>query len=289
MLGKVAGFVLHRRVLRGAPTLATQHLFPVRALSNAARGDRGDGFYVSKKAVKMTLVVGAALTGGYLYLEREDADRKEIRVLLEQSQLSLENGDSDQSMRDLEKAFDLHKTKFPQDKGVIAMAMAIGASYEKKDQFAQAMPYYSEALELTPLESRILYRENLRVLMLDRLGQCAKQTGDLETAEMHFKQAIEIYDQLKGKLSLSPESDKEPSILSKLDEDILNVFLHYAVLLTTQQRPDDAARVRQRLTTVARGSSQLRSQVMKINRQVDDYIALEKIREERKLEETKGD
>jgi hypothetical protein len=61
------------------------------------------------------------------------------------------------------------------------------------------------------------------------------------------------------------------------------------VLLSTQQRPEDAARARRRLTTIARGSPQLRSQVAKIERQVDDYIALEKIRAERKLMEAKGD
>jgi hypothetical protein len=114
-------------------------------------------------------------------------------------------------------------------------------------------------------------------------------SGDAEAAETHFKQAVEAYDQLRGRLSLSPASENEPSVLSKLDEDALNVFLHYAVLLSTQQRPEDAARARRRLTTIARGSPQLRSQVAKIERQVDDYIALEKIRAERKLMEAKGD
>ncbi|KAF1792559.1 Tetratricopeptide repeat-containing domain [Phytophthora cactorum] len=104
------------------------------------------GFYVSKKAVKMTLVLGAALTGALLYLERENADRKKIRYLLELGQLSLEKGDIEQSMREREKAYHLLKRKFPQ---------------------------------------------GLRVLMLDRLGQCYKQTGDPEAAVEHFKQAIE--------------------------------------------------------------------------------------------------
>ncbi|GMF30124.1 unnamed protein product [Phytophthora fragariaefolia] len=113
--------------------------------------------------------------------------------------------------------------------------------------------------------------------------------GDPEAAEKHFKHAIEAYDQLKGQLSLSAESNNEPSILSKLDEDILNVFLHYAVLLTTLQRSDDAARARQRLVSIARGSPQLHGQVPKIQRQVDDYIALEQIREERKVRELIGD
>ncbi|GMF09572.1 unnamed protein product [Phytophthora lilii] len=171
----------------------------------------------------------------------------------------------------------------------MAMAMAIGAAYEKADQFAKAIPFYHEALEYMPLETRVVYREDLRVVMFDRLGQCYKQIGDSEAAEKHFKKAIETYDQLKGHLALSPESDSEPSILFKFDEDILNVFLHYAVFLTTMQRPEDAARARRRLTTIARGSPQLRSQVAKIERQVDDYIALEKIREERKLTEIKGD
>ncbi|KAG6615479.1 Tetratricopeptide TPR2 [Phytophthora cinnamomi] len=255
-------------------------------LSNTTRSD---GFYVSKRTVKTTLLLGAALAGGYFYLEREDADRKEIRLLMERSQLSLEKGDIEQSMKEQQKAFETLKTKFPGDKSNIAMAMAVGASYEKTDQFAAAMPFYHEALQYVALEARIVYREDLRIMILDRLGQCCKQAGDPEAAEKHFKQAIEAYDQLKGKLSLSADSTSEPSILSKLDEDVLNVFLHYTVLLTTQQRSDDAARARLRLTSIARGSPQLRSQVAKIQRQVDDYLALEGIREQRKLQELKGD
>ncbi|KAG2834351.1 hypothetical protein PC129_g3956 [Phytophthora cactorum] len=278
------GLLLPRRVQQAAPASAA----PIRALSNARDG-RSDGFYVSKKAVKMTLVLGAALTGALLYLERENADRKKIRYLLELSQLSLEKGDIEQSMREREKAYDLLKRKFPQDKSVIAMAMMIGVSYEKTEQFTEAIPFYTEALKNVALETRLVHCEDLRVLMLDRLGQCYKQTGDPEAAVEHFKQAIEAYDQLKGKLSLSSDSDKEPSILAKLDEDILNVFLHYAVLLTMLQRPDDAAHARRRLTTIARSSPQLRGQVARIKCQVDDYIALEKIREERKLMEANGD
>lgn len=114
-------------------------------------------------------------------------------------------------------------------------------------------------------------------------------SGDMEAAENHFKQAIDAYDQLKGKLSLSADAANEPSVLSKLDEDVLNVFLHYTVLLTTLQRPDDAARARQRLSSIARSSPQLRGQVAKIQRQVIDYIALEGIREQRKLQQLKGD
>ncbi|OWZ11792.1 hypothetical protein PHMEG_00015141 [Phytophthora megakarya] len=291
MLKKLAtrsGRALHRRVFPRVPALAAVAT-PIRALSSAARGGGPDGFYVSKKVVKLTLVLGAVVTGGYLYLEREDADRKEIRLLLEQSQQSLENGDMKQSLKELEKAYDLHKMNFSDEKGMIAMAMAIGAAYEKMDDFDEAMMYYREALEFVSLEESVIQREDLRVLVLDRLGQCSKQSDDNEAAEKYFKQAIETYDQLKGKLSLSHESDHETSILSKLEEDILNVFLHYAVLLSMQHRPDDAARARQRLTTIARGSPQLRNQVAKINQQVDDYIALEKIRQERTLTRSNED
>ncbi|ETM99752.1 hypothetical protein, variant 2 [Phytophthora nicotianae INRA-310] len=221
--------------------------------------------------------------------ERENADRKKIRFLLELSQLSLEKGEIEQSMRERKEAYNLLKKKFPHDKSVVAMAMMIGASYEKTEQFEEAIPFYSDALENITLETRMVQCEDLRVVLLDRLGQCYKQTGDPVAAEKHFKQAIEAYDQLKGKLALSSDSDLEASILSKLDEDILNVFLHYTVLLTVLRRPDDATQTRRRLATIARGSPQLRGQVARINRQVDDYIALEKIREERKLVETKVD
>ncbi|KAG6971238.1 hypothetical protein JG688_00004505 [Phytophthora aleatoria] len=218
----------HDMVQQAAPASAAPiralSTAPIRALSNARDG-RSDGFYVSKKAVKMTLVLGAALTGALLYLERENADRKKIRYLLELSQLSLEKGDIEQSMREREKAYDLLKRKFPQGTLVIAMAMMIGASYEKTEQFTEAIPFYTEALKNVALETRLVHCEDLRVLMLDRLGQCYKQTGDPEAAVEHFKQAIEAYDQLKGKLSLSSDSDKEPSILAKLDEDILNTML----------------------------------------------------------------
>ncbi|ETK92004.1 hypothetical protein F441_04629 [Phytophthora nicotianae CJ01A1] len=313
MLAKLAvrrGLVLSRR-LQTLPPLAAPRVLTtplIRALSNASSG-RPDGFYVSKKAVKMTLALGAALTGGILYLERENADRKKIRFLLELSQLSLEKGEIEQSMRERKEAYNLLKKKFPHgtlavyllflaigitvtpmpDKSVVAMAMMIGASYEKTEQFEEAIPFYSDALENITLETRMVQCEDLRVVLLDRLGQCYKQTGDPVAAEKHFKQAIEAYDQLKGKLALSSDSDLEASILSKFDEDILNVFLHYTVLLTVLRRPDDATQTRRRLATIARGSPQLRGQVARINRQVDDYIALEKIREERKLVETKVD
>ncbi|ETI31770.1 hypothetical protein, variant [Phytophthora nicotianae P10297] len=293
MLAKLAvrrGLVLPRR-LQTLPPLAAPRVLTtplIRALSNASSG-RPDGFYVSKKAVKMTLALGAALTGGILYLERENADRKKIRFLLELSQLSLEKGEIEQSMRERKEAYNLLKKKFPHDKSVVAMAMMIGASYEKTEQFEEAIPFYSDALENITLETRMVQCEDLRVVLLDRLGQCYKQTGDPVAAEKHFKQAIEAYDQLKGKLALSSDSDLEASILSKFDEDILNVFLHYTVLLTVLRRPDDATQTRRRLATIARGSPQLRGQVARINRQVDDYIALEKIREERKLVETKVD
>ncbi|KAG7390430.1 Progesterone-induced-blocking factor 1 [Phytophthora pseudosyringae] len=234
MLGRLAarrGLVLPRKLLQGASALAAPRVATARALSTAARGGRGDGFYVSKRAAKSTLVLGAVLTGGFLYLKREDADRKEIRLLLERN------------------------------KDAVTMATTIGVSYEKMDQFAKAIQFYRKALENLPVEMSVVYREDLRVQLLDHLGQCYKQTGDSETAEKHFQQAIEAYDQLKGKLSLSPDSDNDPRVLSKLDENLLNVFLHYVVLLTTLQRPDDAARARRRLSTIARGSPHLRGQV----------------------------
>ncbi|KAF1780085.1 Tetratricopeptide repeat [Phytophthora cactorum] len=132
MLGRMAarrGLLLPRRVQQAAPASAA----PIRALSNARDG-RSDGFYVSKKAVKMTLVLGAALTGALLYLVRR-------------------------------------------------------ASYPLK--FTEAIPFYTEALKNVALETRLVHCEDLRVLMLDRLGQCYKQTGDPEAAVEHFKQAIE--------------------------------------------------------------------------------------------------
>jgi len=64
------------------------------------------------------------------------------------------------------------------------MAMAIGASYEKTDQFAAAVPFYREAMENLELEQRVVYREDLRVVLLDRIGQCYKQAyvpSDLAT------------------------------------------------------------------------------------------------------------
>ncbi|KAL3659713.1 hypothetical protein V7S43_015387 [Phytophthora oleae] len=90
-------------------------------------------------------------------------------------------------------------------------------------------------------------------------------SGDLETAEQHFKQVIKVYDQVKGKLSLSPEAPNKRSDLSKLEEVIIDVLFHYTLLLTTLQRPDDAARARQRLTTIVRGSPKLRTQEKRIN------------------------
>ncbi|KAH7463732.1 hypothetical protein PRIC1_006563 [Phytophthora ramorum] len=289
MLATPRGLALPRRLLQGSLLAVAAPRAPtsIRALSSAARNGSSDGFYVSKKAVKTTLLLGAALTGGYLYLGRENADRKEIRLVLQRSRLSLERGDVEQSMKEKEKAFELLKAKFPHDKDVIAMAMAIGALYEKSEQFAAAIPFYLEALQYMPLETSLVAREDLRVVTMDRLGQCYKQIEDSEAAEKYFKQAIEVYDQLKGQLSLSPDSDHAPSVLSKLDEDALNVYLHYTLLLTTLQRPEDAARARRRLTTIARGDPQLRGLVAKIERQVDEYIALERIREERKLRELK--
>ncbi|KAK1930195.1 hypothetical protein P3T76_014428 [Phytophthora citrophthora] len=68
-----------------------------------------------------------------------------------------------------------------------------------------------------------------------------------------------------------------------MDKVIINVFLHYTVLLTVLQRPDDAARARQRLTAIVRSSPILCSQEKNITRQVENIIALVKLDEERKL------
>ncbi|TDH71264.1 hypothetical protein CCR75_002811 [Bremia lactucae] len=265
---------------------------PFRALSNAAHAtaSKTDGFYVSKKAVKTTLLVGAALSAGLYYMKaQENADWKKLKLLLGRSQMSLEKGDIEQFKKVQEKAYGFLKKKFPDDKSVIALAMAIGASHERTDHFSQAIPFYQEALENIALEKRFIHREDLRIVMLDRLGQCYKKVGDLEAAEKHFHQAIEVYDQVKASISLTPGFENEGRIILKLDEDILNVFLHYVILLTVLQRNDDIERARLRLSTIARNSVQLRGEVAKINCQVDDYIALEKIREERKIRKTKSD
>ncbi|KAL7679913.1 putative tetratricopeptide-like helical domain superfamily [Plasmopara halstedii] len=271
------------QILFAAPRVALN-----RTLSNAAHNSSLDGIYVSKKALKTTLALGAVLTGGLLYL-RENADRKKVRLLLERSRLSLEKGDFEQFQKEREKAYVFLKQKLPEDKSVIALAMAIGASYEKTDEFAKALLFYSEALENVKLEKRILQCENLRILLLDRLGQCCKNIGNTDSAEKHFENAVKVYEQLKAELSLASESEYDTSALAKLDKSILNVLLHYVVLLVMLQRPDDASRARQRLTTIARASPQLRGQVAKIDCQVEDHIALEKIRMERKLMEAKGD
>ncbi|KAL7994182.1 putative tetratricopeptide-like helical domain superfamily [Plasmopara halstedii] len=262
------------QILFAAPRVALN-----RTLSNAAHNSSLDGIYVSKKALKTTLALGAVLTGGLLYL-RENADRKKVRLLLERSRLSLEKGDFEQFQKEREKAYVFLKQKLPEDKSVIALAMAIGASYEKTDEFAKALLFYSEALENVKLEKRILQCENLRILLLDRLGQCCKNIGNTDSAEKHFENAVKVYEQLKAELSLASESEYDTSALAKLDKSILNVLLHYVVLLVMLQRPDDASRARQRLTTIARASPQLRGQVAKIDCQVEDHIALEKIRME---------
>ncbi|CEG39334.1 Tetratricopeptide TPR2 [Plasmopara halstedii] len=238
------------QILFAAPRVALN-----RTLSNAAHNSSLDGIYVSKKALKTTLALGAVLTGGLLYLERENADRKKVRLLLERSRLSLEKGDFEQFQKEREKAYVFLKQKLPEDKSVIALAMAIGASYEKTDEFAKALLFYSEALENVKLEKRILQCENLRILLLDRLGQCCKNIGNTDSAEKHFENAVKVYEQLKAELSLASESEYDTSALAKLDKSILNVLLHYVVLL-------------------------LRGQVAKIDCQVEDHIALEKIRME---------
>jgi hypothetical protein len=58
--------------------------------------------------------------------EREDADRKEIKLLLERSQSCLERGDIEQSLKEQVKAFDLFKLKFPQGTSLHLVVRYVG-------------------------------------------------------------------------------------------------------------------------------------------------------------------
>ncbi|KAL3659712.1 hypothetical protein V7S43_015386 [Phytophthora oleae] len=67
--------------------------------------------YVSKKAVRRTLTVGAVVVGAIAYMTRVDPDRKEIGLLWKRKLEKVE--DIDQFLREKEKAYKLMCEKFP--------------------------------------------------------------------------------------------------------------------------------------------------------------------------------
>ncbi|KUG00408.1 hypothetical protein AM587_10001421 [Phytophthora nicotianae] len=98
-------------------------------------------------------------------------------------------------------------------------------------------------------------RERNRVVTLDRIAQSYENRGHVKTAERYFKQAINAYDQNRGRRELSKASKSQAVDLAALDREIPGVLFNYSQLLVANKRWNEAGNTLQRALTLARVSS----------------------------------
>lgn len=112
--------------------------------------------------------------------------------------------------------------------------------------------------------------------------------GRYEPAEKLFKKAIHLYEKYHGELPDQDPSRSSKRVLAALDNDVSNVFLHYAQLMVSLGRDSEVSLMRERLVKIVRSSPAMQFYEANTLDQFDDLMALHAIRKERRRKRGEG-
>jgi tetratricopeptide (TPR) repeat protein len=187
-------------------------------------------------------------------------------------------------------------------------ASLYGDLFARLGQFAVALPYLDKAMNHSKEVESVSLRSALSVKTLGRMADCyhcmydalewaccwatmltfLSARGRDDTAERMFNYAIRTYEKCQGHFALSTPSQADASALADLDDAIVAVLLHYAMLLTSLNRQKEVEAIRQRALRLVRNSSALRRRERRIMDGFDDSMKLFSIREERRRKRIDG-
>ncbi|ETI31756.1 hypothetical protein F441_21211 [Phytophthora nicotianae CJ01A1] len=249
-----------RQLLRRVGATPARTLFSSRTFANAARGPdealKTDfKRWVKKEVALLAFMLAAGVTGVHFYQSREGAPVKQVERLVKQAEQSAKEGDPKQALKHCLHAYDVIKDTNPHDRHLFELAFSIAAQYESLGRGTPATNYYLDALEHNSREMNVATRERNRVVTLDRIAQSYENRGHVKTAERYFKQAINAYDQNRGRRELSKASKSQAVDLAALDREIPGVLFNYSQLLVANKRWNEAGNTLQRALTLARVSS----------------------------------
>lgn len=237
---------------------------------------------------KATALVAAGLVGGLLYLAREPPQRKEQMRLLDLAKKSAEQGDMEQALRYHNESYAAVKDLLVPGGEAVKMAILYAGMTEALGQHDAALSYYHTAMENVKLLSPISTRCAVGVGVLDKMAQCYHHLGNYDAAERTFKKALKAHEKYLLRVHPTEASHDDDATQARIDGAISNVYLHYAQLMATMDRPSEVTLIRQRLVQLLQSSPVLRREESSVVDQFDDLMTLHSLREARQRQRQDG-